>query len=132
MSKLAKKITKIKKNPRFAVYLGHDHVDLDIFLSVIPTVFWYGIESTERRNKNLILVKDIKFLNSLNEVELIFVDDFEKNYICKIQSLLVRCQPIILLRTNLEVSIEQADFFKKFRYHAVELIKGYQIWKNIL
>jgi len=131
MTKLAKKVTKIKKNPRFAIFLGQDHADLDEFLSVVPTIFWYGVESTQRKNKNLIVVKDKKFLNSLNEVELVFVDDNEKNYVNDLQSLLIKSQPIIFLRTCNEVSIEQSNFFKSMRYHAVELLKGYQIWKHI-
>jgi hypothetical protein len=131
MTKLAKKIKKIKKNPRFAIFLGQDHADLDEFLSVVPTIFWYGVESTQRKNKNLIVVKDKKFLNSLNEVELVFVDDNEKNYVNDLQSLLIKSQPIIFLRTCNEVSIEQSNFFKSMRYHAVELFKGYQIWKHI-
>jgi hypothetical protein len=131
MTKLAKKITKIKKNPRFAVYLGKEHADLDEFLSVVPTIFCYGFDTISRQRKNLILIKDQRFINSLNEIELIFVNDLEKILILDIQPLLVKSSPIILVQCDAAVSIEQSNFFKTVRYHAVETFKRYQIWKPI-
>ena len=130
MNKFIKRIRKIKKNPRFAIYLGSYHYDIENFLESFPTVFWYKFDDSSKSKKNLVYISDIKFLNSLNEIEMIIVCDSEKTMLLDIQPLLIKSRPIILLRFRDQVSIEQSEFFKKIRYHATDLINGYQIWTH--
>jgi hypothetical protein len=130
MSKLIKRIRKIEKHPKLCIYLGQEHSDLIEFLTHFPTIFRYKHTELTVSGKNLIYVNDLKFLSSLNEVSTIFVDDAEKEIILDIQSLLVKSSPIIFLRCQNQVSIEQSNFFKKIRYHLVDYISNYQIWKS--
>lgn len=130
MSKFIKRIQKIVKHPRLAIYLGQEHSDLPELSMLFPTVFRYRHSQVTLTGKNLIYVNDIKFLTSLNEIDMIFVDDLEKPIILEIQSLLVKSRPLILSRCPDEVSIEQSNFFKKVRYQAVDHVNNYQIWKS--
>jgi len=130
MNKFIKRIRKIKKNLRFAIYLGSDHPDMINFLELFPTIFWYKFYDSSKSKKNLVYITDIKFLNSLNEIEMIIVCDSEKTILLDIQPLLIKSRPFILSRSQDQVSIEQSDFFKKIRYHATDLINGYQIWTH--
>jgi hypothetical protein len=130
MNKFIKRIRKIKKNPRFAIYLGSHHADIENFLELFPTIFWYKADDSSKSKKNLIYVSDLKFLNSLNEVEMVVVSDLEKPMVIDIQPLLIKSRPIILSRSADQISNEQSEFFKKIRYHATDLINGYQIWTH--
>jgi hypothetical protein len=130
MSKLIKKIRKIEKHPKLCIYLGQEYSDLIECLTHFPTIFRYKHTQITVSSKNLIYVNDLKFLTSLNEVNMIFVDDLEKEIVLEIQSLLVKSTPIIFLRCQNQVSTEQSNFFKKIRYHVVDYISNYQIWKS--
>jgi hypothetical protein len=130
MSTFIKKIRKIEKHPRLGIYIGQQYSDLLELLTLFPTMFRYKHELVTITGKNLIYVNDIKFLTSLNEVSMIFVDNLEKEIILEIQSLLVKSKPLIFLRCQEQVSIEQSDFFKKVRYHAVDYVNDYQVWKS--
>jgi hypothetical protein len=130
MSKLIKRIRKIEKHPKLCIYLGQEYSDLVEFLTHFPTIFRYKHTQITVSSKNLIYINDLKFLTSLNEVSMIFVDDLEKEIILEIQSLLVKSTPIIFLRCQNQVSTEQSDFFKKIRYHAVDYVSNYQVWKS--
>ncbi len=130
MSKLIKKIRKIEKHPKLCIYLGQEYSDLIEVLTHFPTIFRYKHTQSTVSSKNLIYITDLKFLTSLNEVSMIFVDDLEKEIVLEIQSLLVKSAPIIFLRCQNQVSTEQSDFFKKIRYHAVDYVSNYQVWKS--
>jgi hypothetical protein len=130
MSKLIKKIRRIEKLPKLCIYIGQEHSDLAEFLTHFPTIFRYKHTQLTVSSKNLIYVNDLKFLTSLNEVSMVFVDDLEKEIILEIQPLLVKSTPIIFLRCQNQVSTEQSDFFKKIRYHAVDYVSNYQVWKS--
>jgi hypothetical protein len=129
MTKLSKKISKIKKNIRLGLYLGKDRGDFDEYSEILSTIFWYKFDNKSRFNKNLIYVEDLKFLNSINDVEMIFLDEAERATLLELQPLLNRSQPIILLRSFDQISIEYSTFFNKIRYRAADSIKGYQVWK---
>jgi hypothetical protein len=130
MSKLIKKIKKIEKHPKLCIYLGQEHSDLPELLTFIPTIFRYKHTKLTVSGKNLIYVNDLKFLTSLNEINIIFVNDLEKQLVLEIQSILIKSSPIIFLRCQHQISTEQSNFFKNIRYHAVDYVDNYQIWKS--
>lgn len=129
MSKFTKRISKHKKHPRFAVYIGKHSYWLDELLEIFPTVFWIFYDSNTIKSKKLIYVENINLILTLQEIDMIFVADDEKHYIASIQSILIKCHPIIFSRYGLSISKEQVSFFKRFGYQATECTKEYQVWK---
>jgi flavorubredoxin len=102
---------------------------LDDLIDFFPTVFWIFSDSSKIKSKRLVYIETINLILNLQEIDMIFVDDAEKEHLNNIQSLLLKCQPIIFLRYNLPISKEQVIFFKRFGYQATECNKEYQVWK---
>jgi hypothetical protein len=129
MSKFIKRISKFKKHPRFSVYIGNHSEWLDELIEFFPTVFWIFYDAQEIKSKRLIYIENINLLLTLQEIDMVFVDSTQKDRLLSLQSLFLKCQPIIFLKCDLPISKEQTKFFKQFGYQATDCHKDYKIWK---
>jgi hypothetical protein len=129
MSKFAKRLRKIKKFPQFAVSIGDTYENFSDIVSVFQTVFVVDAVEKKYREKNLIYLDDISKLSIPNGVDMIFAKEDNKNSLLNLQHIIRQNRPLIFLHSKMEISISQADFFKKIQYHATDTFGEYQIWK---
>lgn len=131
MTKLSKKIRKISKNPGPVLYLGEKSNLLEEILESVDTIFWIYAEGEKIKSKNLIFLEDFKIILSTADIEMIFLTESSKEKLLKIQSLIEKFQPLILVESKEQISIEDVLFFKKIHYHNTEGIPGFKTWKKI-
>lgn len=129
MSKFAKRIRKIKKFPQYAISIGDEYENFIDIVGVFQTVFVVGAKNRNFKEKNLIYIEDIGNISLTNGVDMIFSKENNKNLLLTLQHIIRQNRPLIFLHTEIEISKEHSDFFKKIQYHATEILNGYQIWK---
>lgn len=129
MSKFAKRLRKIKKFPQYAVSIGDSYENFLDIVSVFQSIFVVDASEKKFREKNLIYLDDISKLSIPNGVDMIFVKEDNRNSLLNLQHIIRQNRPLIFLHSKMEISISQADFFKKIQYHATDVFGEYQIWK---
>jgi hypothetical protein len=129
MSKFAKRIRKIKKFPQYAISIGDEYENFSDILGVFQTVFVVGVKNKNFKEKNLIYLEDIGTISLPNGVDMIFSREDNKNQLLGLQHIIRQNRPLIFLHTEIEISKEHSDFFRKIQYHATEILSDYQIWK---
>jgi len=129
MSKFAKRIRKIKKFPQYAISIGDEYENFVDILGVFQTVFVVGTKIKNFREKNLIYLEDVASIALPNGVDMIFSREDNKNQLLNLQHIIRQNRPLIFLHTEIEISKEHSDFFRKIQYHATEVLNDYQIWK---
>lgn len=129
MSKFAKRLRKIKKFPQYAVSIGDSYENFLDIVSIFQSVFVVDAEDKKFREKNIIYLNDISKLSIPNGVDMIFAKEDNRNSLLNLQHIIRQNRPLIFLHSDMEISITQADFFKKIQYHAAEIFGEYQIWK---
>jgi hypothetical protein len=131
MSKLIKKIRKIKKDAQYMLYLGPSGDHVDEFLSDMETVFWVHYENKEKRAKNLIYIQDAKNAMILKNISVVFLAQESRDLLLNFQGLINKERPLILVMTDQALSKECSNFFRKISYEVVEIKKQHQFWMQI-
>lgn len=129
MAKFSKKLRKIKKHLSNCVVIGTAFENIDELLEVFDTVFILGATTLTVRQKNIIYVKDVAYVSSFFDVDMIFVDQDKLQDMKFLAPLLSKSKPVIFIEGAEIISNEYAQCIKYHNYEVVELEKKYQIWK---
>lgn len=133
MSKFIKRIQKtVKKNISHCVVVGNDSDTIDYIVSDFSTVFCLSWNTIPPRNKNIIPIQSISFLQNLTDIDIVFINqNFDENVLQFLIPLSKICAPAILLNNNLVLSTEYISFFNRIKYEQVIVLDQYQVWKMI-
>ena len=126
MTKFVKKIRKLcLKHPRYAVSLGDAFGHLEEITEFVRTVFVLDHQDQNFKKRNVVYMENFKYLTTIPDVDLIFVNADKRD---KIKDL----QPI-WRRYNSWIIVEGDPFLDKFlrseRYQIVCVEKKFHVWK---
>lgn len=133
MSKFLKRIQKtVKKDVSTCIVVGTDIPCLDSIIENFKTVFYIDQKSILPRNKKIIPIQEISFLQNLSDADVIFINQrFDENILQFLVPLSRYSAPAIFLSTDVVLSTEYISFFNRIRYEMVVILDQYQVWKII-
>jgi hypothetical protein len=133
MSKFIKRIQKtVKKDIHTCVVIGSATPSLENIIDDFDTVFCVNWDQVIPKNKNIIPIHEVGYLQDRTEIDIIFINQrFDENILQFVTPLSKRSAPAILLNKDLVLSTEYIKFFNRIKYEMVLILDQYQIWKQI-
>lgn len=131
MSKFAKRITKLVKEPESALVLGTGFGQLEEIVKIFDTVFVVGPVPPEFRAKNLIYRQDFHEIGQIGNPTAILVDNIQLHNLNQCVSLWARARPFILIEGNELVDREKTKLLWNFHYRPIEQLGFFHAWKMI-
>jgi hypothetical protein len=126
MTKFNKKLRKITlKNPRYAVSLGSAFGHLDEITDLFRTVFVLDYNDDNLKKRNIVYMESFKYLTTIPDVDVIFVDEDKRNRIQELQPIWRRYNSFLIVQGE-----PFADkFLRNERYKIIVVEKKYHVWK---
>jgi hypothetical protein len=133
MSKFIKRIQKtVRKHIDTAIVVGSDQKNIENIINGFNTVFCVNHQHQVPKYKNIITIQENAFLNELQNIDIVFLNiNYDADIFQFIPHLTRKCTPDIFLKSDLVLSTEYIDFFKRIRYEQITILDDYQIWKVI-
>ena len=133
MSKFAKRLKKLgKKHLDCAIHVGSDFSNLENLIETFNTVFVVSIIPPPIKDRKIIHIQDLDYAASLFGIDMIFVNQgFDHDRLRFFPALLRKTHAVVLLNENYDISVDFREFLFKERYEMIEILMGYQIWKEI-
>ena len=133
MSKFIKRIQKtVKKDIHTCVVIGSATPSLENIINDFDTVFCVNWDQVIPKNKNIIPIHEVGYLQDRTEIDIIFINQrFDENILQFATPLSKRSAPAILLNNDLVLSPEYIKFFNRIKYEMILILDQYQIWKQI-
>lgn len=133
MSKFFKRIQKtLKKDLHNSIVIGYNEKNFEFIVEDLQTVFYIDHKIPSPKNRKIIPIDTLSFLNELTTIDIIFINQgFDENILQFIPSLTRRCSPYILLSTETNIGSDYYDLFKRIYYEMIIIIEDYQVWKPI-
>lgn len=133
MSKFLKRIQKtVKKDVNNCIIVGNVPSCIDDILESFKTVFYVNCNEPLPRNKKIIPIQEISFLQNLTDADVVFINQrFDENILQFLVPLSKLAGPAIFLNTDIVLSSEYINFFNRIRYEMVIILDQYQVWKII-
>jgi hypothetical protein len=128
--KQAKRISKIKKNPKNALVVGSAFGHLEEYIGLFSTIFVLYNSEERIRHKTLIYRDTVESLNYLTEIDFIFVDREYFDEIKNFYTVWRKSSPVILTQGNTFKDSTTQFFLNSEHYWAVDITKQYMIWKQ--
>jgi hypothetical protein len=126
MSKFNKKIQKITiKQPRYAVVLGSAFGHLEEISDLFRSVFVINNSQEIIKKKNIIYLENFEYTKTLADVDAIFIDESQKDFISELQLIWKKYNSTLIIEGEAYVD----KFLRKQRYQIVQIEKKYHIWK---
>lgn len=126
MTKFVKKIKKMTfKKPRYAICVGDAFGNLEELTELFFTVFVFDYKNDDLKKKNIVYMENDRFLTSIPDVDVIFINEDKKEWLKPLQA--------VWRRYNSVLVIEGDPFADKFlrneQYKIVIIEKKFHIWK---
>jgi len=128
MNKFTKKITKISKNSRGALVIGCGMGNLSAIVNLFRNVFLFSHTRPEEKFKNLIFKEDLKNLESLTDIDFIFIDRKFLRYLNDLIPVWNRCRPIIIIEGMEVIDRKTSEFLYRDGFRATKQDKILHVW----
>jgi hypothetical protein len=132
MSKFIKRVLKTSGiKAANVILIGNNSDHISDLVEGMNTIF-YVDETPAPKVRNIIPLKDIGFLNDLNDIHIVFINrGFDNNILQFLVPLTRRCTPAIFLNQSYPINRDYYDLFKRIHYEQITILEPYQIWKVI-
>ena len=132
MSKFIKRVLKTSGiKAANVILIGNNSDHISDLVEGMNTIF-YVDETPAPKVRNIIPLKDIGFLNDLNDIHIVFINrGFDNNILQFLVPLTRRCTPAIFLNQAYPINRDYYDLFKRIHYEQITILEPYQIWKVI-
>jgi len=132
MSKFIKRVLKTSGiKAANVILIGNDPDHISDLVEGMNTIF-YVDEAPAPKVRNVIPLKDIGFLNDLNDIHIVFINrGFDNNILQFLVPLTRKCTPVIFLNQAYPINRDYYDLFKRIHYEQITILEPYQIWKVI-
>jgi hypothetical protein len=132
MSKFIKRVLKTSGiKAANVILIGNDPNHISDLVEGMNTIF-YVDEAPAPKVRNVIPLKDIGFLNDLNDIHIVFINQgFDNNILQFLVPLTRKCTPAIFLNQAYPINRDYYDLFKRIHYEQITILEPYQIWKVI-
>jgi len=130
MSKYAKRITKIKKNPANLLAVGSAFGHLEEYIGVFSTIFVLHNLGERIRHKSVVYRDTFESLNHLTEIDFVFVDRDHFNEIKKLHNVLRKSKPIVLTEGSIFKEHTIQRFLNSEQYYAIDVNEYFMIWEQ--
>jgi hypothetical protein len=132
MSKFIKRVLKTSGiKAANVILIGNDPDHISDLVEGMNTIF-YVDEAPAPKVRNVIPLKDIGFLNDLNDIHIVFINQgFDNNILQFLVPLTRKCTPAIFLNQAYPINRDYYDLFKRIHYEQITILEPYQIWKVI-
>jgi hypothetical protein len=130
MSKFAKRLRKLIKNPTNAVVLGQGFGQLPEIIDLFKTVFLFSWKAPATKSKNLVFRENFDDIEPLTEISVIFIDLDQLHHLEKLKPLWTKCHPLILIEGNTPIDRELSGPLYKAHFKCVDLQGIYHVWKQ--
>jgi hypothetical protein len=132
MSKFIKRVLKTSGiKAANVILIGNNSDHISDLVEGMNTIF-YVDDTPAPKVRNIIPLKDIGFLNDLNDIHIVFINrGFDNNILQFLVPLTRRCTPAIFLNQAYPINRDYYDLFKRIHYEQITILEPYQIWKVI-
>ena len=130
MSKQAKRISKLLKNPRNALVLGSAFDFLNELVGLFSTIFVINENPNRIRHKTVVYRDSIDGIGAIQDVDIIFIDVEYTNEIKNLHSVWRKSNPVVLLGCSKFSDKKILKLMNSENYYAVEQTDHYIIWKT--
>ena len=128
MNKFQKRLSKnMKKSPRHCVIVGDGFGHIDDIAALFDTVFLLE-SSITKREKNIIMRKEVQGVFDLRDVGAIFVDYDKKHVIDHLSPLLSKENPDVFVEKQEVLEREYTKILYQLKYRAIAQLGGYHQW----
>jgi hypothetical protein len=128
MSKFSKKILSAKKEHRNCVVVGNGIGYLDDILESFQTVFIIDGVNINIRKRNIVYRESFDGIESLIDVDFVFLDAVHFSNLKKLRPLWLKCKPVFFMEGNDLFGIENYKYFRTESYALIERYKNMQKW----
>jgi hypothetical protein len=128
MSKFCKRILSANKNQRNCLVVGSGLGYIDEILEHFNTVFLIFNETCRVRKSNIVRRENFELLDTLTDIDFVFVDEKYFSDFKKLRPVWLRCRPVFLLEGEDLFGLENYKYFRSENYALVEKYKNMQKW----
>lgn len=130
MSKFTKRILKTIKKPKNALVFGQGLNRMEEISEIFDTIFIVEAKDKFFRGRNIIYREKIEDIESLPDIDYVFIDKDCLDYVFSLHVVIRRWCPFILTEGIEEWTKEHTKFLRNKQYRAVDYTKEFYVWKN--
>ncbi len=131
MTKFLKRVQKtVKKDVSTVIIVGHSDEYTSKIIESFNAVFYVDYVKPPPRIRNVIHIQDVGFLNDLQNIDAIFINQgFDHNILQFLTPLSRKSGPVIFLSNDYTISNEYYQLFIRLKYEQITFVDNYQVWK---